>query len=455
MKSLWLDSHSPFQGMFSARRFFMPYMLPDLGMMAAIAMFGFDWACPIWSTFTMLALVVSVWFYAKQILTTPWGLAAAMLCSWYFATNYLFILGFFSFQWGVAAAFVVLGSLEAWRRGKNAVGLYLFACFFCYGSHEASFAIVGAIVGVVGLVRVIRKEESWPRFTGELLPFAALTVYHLLLVPAHPESLGGKLTHNTVADKFGHFLEAMFVRQNYVVERSVLVLFWGIILAAMWFGFRRMGKHWELVATCGLAALIYFVLPFGLGGIFYVDERALLFFFIPMLMLSLRLFEDAVPGSGQVTSLLVACAVLAAVNLGALALFLPRQNHEVALYREALRSIPARKTVLPIHTRHRDGNTYPLRHAGSFYAVDRDGYVPYFFSQENASGPAGYFTDLSPIYRPPQSWYMGKGEPDWGRVARAYDFVVITKPWNVRRIDRGRLELYFENEVATVFRVRR
>lgn len=457
MKSLWLDAQSPFQGMFAARRFFMPYILPDLGMMAAIGMFGFDWACPIWSTLTMLALVLSVWFYARQFLVTPWALAAAMLCSWYLATNYLFILGFFSFQWGVAAAFVVLGSLEAWRRGENAVGLYVFACLFCYGSHMASFVIVAALVGCVGFARVIRKEESWLRLAGELSPFAALTIYHLLLVPAHPESLGGKLTHNTVADKFGHFVEAMFVRQNYVVERTVLVLFWAIVLAAMWFGVRKVGpgRHWELAAICVLAALIYFVLPFGLGGIFYVDERALLFFFIPLLILALRLFEESSPGSGKVMALMVACCLLAGANLGALALFLPRQNREVALYREALRSIPARKTVLPIHTRHRDGNTYPLRHAGSFYTVDRDGYVPYFFSQENASGPAGYFTDLSPIYRPGQSWYMGKGEPDWGRVDRAYDFVVITKPWTSRRIDRGRLELYFENEVATVFRVRR
>jgi hypothetical protein len=459
MKSLWLDPHSPFHGMFSARHFFMPYILPDLGVILTIRIFGFDLACPIWSTLTMLALVLSVWFYARQVLTTPWGLAAAMLCSWYIATNYLFILGFFSFQWGVAAAFVVLGSLKAWRRDKSTAwfALYVFACFVCYGSHMAAFAIVAAIVGCVGLARVIRKDQSRLRLAVELLPFAAFTIYHLLLVPAHPESLGGKLTHNTVGDKFGHFLESMFVRQNYVAERSVLILFWGIIVAAMWFGIRRagLGRHWELAAICGLATTIYFVLPFGLGGIYYVDERALLFFFIPLLMLTLRLFEDASPAAGQVMSLMVACCVLATANLGALASFLPRQNHELALYREALQTIPARKTVLPIHTRRRDGNTYPLRHAGSFYAADRDGYVPYFFSQENASGPAGYFTDLSPIYRPAQSWYMGKGEPDWSKVARTYDYVVITKPWNPRRIDRARLELYFENEVATIFRVRR
>jgi hypothetical protein len=459
MKSLWLDAHSPFKGLFSARHFFMPYMLPDLITILVIRILGFDLACPVWSTITMLVLVLSVWFYARQILTTPWAVAAAMLCSWYFATNYLFILGFFSFQWGVAAAFVALGALEAWRRGKTAggVALYFIACLFCYGSHLAAFAILGAILAGVGVVRVLRKEQSRVRLAWELLPFAVLTAYHVLQVPRHPESLGGKLTHNTVADKFGHFVEAMFVRENYVVERSVLVLFWVIVLAGIWMGARKggIGQHWQLAAICGLATLIYFVLPFGLGGIFYIDERALPFFFIPMTILSLRLFEESEPGDRRIAVLTIACAMLAALNLGSLLLFLPRQNHEVALYREALRTIPARKTVLPIHTRKRDGNTYPLRHAGSFYAAERDGYVPYFFSQENASGPAGYFTDLAPIYRPPQSWYTGKGEPDWGKVAREYDFAVITKPWNARRIDRRWLEVYYENDVATVFRVRR
>jgi hypothetical protein len=460
MKSLWLDPHSPFEKMFSARHFFMPYMLPDLGVILVIRVLGFDLACPVWSTLTMWVLVLSVWFYARQLLAASWAMGAAMICSWYFATNYLFILGFFSFQWGIATALVALGALEAWRHndGKVWIALYAAACFLCYGAHLACFAILAAIVGVVGLVRVFVKEQSRMRLAWELLPFAVLTLYHLLLVPRHPESLGGKLTHNTVKDKFGHFVEALFVRQNYVVDRSILVLFWGIVVVALWFGLRRtseFGRHRDLAIICGLATVIYFVLPFGLGGIFYVDERALPFFFIPLLMLSLCLFEESEPGSRHVAVLMIACSVLAVANLGSLALFLPRQNHEVALYREALQTIPARKTVLTIHTRKRDGNTYPLRHAGSFYAADRDGYVPYFFSQENASGPAGYFTDLAPIYRPPQSWYTNKAEPDWGRVARAYDFVVVTKPWSARRIDRRGMELYYENDVATVFRVRR
>jgi hypothetical protein len=462
MKSLWFDPRSPFQGMFSARHFFMPYMLPDLGLVLLIRMVGFDRAIPVWSTLTMLVLVGGVCFYARQVLATTWAFAAAVLCSWYFATNYLFILGFFSFQWGIAASFFALGALEAWRRNKEYsfgwVVLYIVACVFCYGAHMASFAILAAMVGVVGLIRAGLRHQTWMRSGWEFAPFAVLTAYHLLLVPTHPEVSGGTLTHNTVGDKFGHFIEAMFVRQNYVVDRSILALFWGIIVGAIWFGVRRrtgLGRHWELAAMCGLAAIIYFILPFGLGAISYIDERALPFCFIPLLILSLRVFESSGPGRNQITSLLVACSVLVAVNFGSLASFLPRQNREVAQFREALLMIPPHLAVLPIHTRQKDGNTWPLRHAGSFYTAERSGYTPYLFSGTTGGGPSGYFTDLSSIYRPAQDWYMGEGSPDWDEIARSYDYVAITKPWRAERIDLRRLELYYENSVATVFRVKR
>jgi hypothetical protein len=460
MNSLWFDPHSPFHQTFAVSHVFMPYMLPDLGLILVIRVLGFDLACPVWSTLTMLVLVFAVWFYARQMLSATWAITAALLCSWYVATNYFFILGFFSFQWGIAASLIALGALESWRRNNSTawIALYFIASFLVYGAHLACFAILAATIGVVGFIRTLRKHQTWIRFAAELLPFALLTVYQLLRVPSHLGAVGEILTHNTVKDKFGHFVEAMFVRQNYVVDRTVLSLFWGMIIAAIWFGIHKMvspSRHWELAATCVLAALIYFVLPFGLGGIFYVDERALPFFFIPLLMLSLRVMEDSSPAPNHIALLLLACVLLAAANLGSLALFLPRQNHEVAKFREALQTIPPGKIVLPIFTRRRDGSTYPLRHAASFYAVDRNGYVPYLFSQANASGPSGYFEDLAPIYRPPQSWYMSRVEPDWKKVAQTYDYVVITKPWNRARIDRTHLDLTYENPIATVFRVRR
>ena len=129
----------------------------------------------------MLSLALGVSVYARQMLETSWAMVAAVFCSFYFATNYLFILGFFSFQWGVAAAFVALGALEAWRREKSHwwIVLYVLACFVCYGAHMACFAILAGMAGATGLVRVYRKEQTPLGLVWELLPFAVLAAYRL------------------------------------------------------------------------------------------------------------------------------------------------------------------------------------------------------------------------------------------------------------------------------------
>jgi hypothetical protein len=461
MNSLWFDAHSPFQGMFSAKQFFMPYMLPDLGFMVLLRKLGIARAYPAWAMLCMLSLAMSLWFYASQLLEKSWALAAAMFCSWYFATNYLFILGFFSFQWGMAAAFVALGALESWRRGRKGtfwwISSYMAACLVCYSAHLACFAILAVIVGATGLIHVYRKEQSTTRLACELLPFAILSAYHFALVQEHPEN-GGASAGSTIRDKFGHVLDAMFMHQNFVVDWMILALFVAIVAGAIWYGLRRKAdirRHWEIALVAGLGAALYFVLPANLGPIAYVDQRALPFLYIPLFMLALRIFEDAQPGRGAITILVAACVVLAAANFGSMTRFLIDQDREVTAYRQAIDTIPEAQVVLPVDARPRDGYTWPLRHAGSFYSADRNGYTPYLFSQKDGSGPSGYFLDLSTIYRPGQDWYLHKETPDWAKLIETYDYVIISKPWLRERLDLSHLDVQYENDAATVFRVKR
>jgi hypothetical protein len=458
MKSLWFDPHSPFQGTFSASRFFMPYMLPDLGLILLLRILGPGLAYPAWSTMTVLALALAIWFYARQLLATSWARAAAALCSWYFATNYLFILGFFSFQWGLAAAFIALGALESWRRNKEKrfawIALYAVSCFAAYGAHPASFAILAALAGAIGLIRVLRKQQSWGRLAGELLPFAVLAAYHVLLVPSHPEAVRGGIAHSSIANKIGRFFGSIFIRQTHFTDLPLLILFLGIIAGALWAGKTRRVDR-ELAVVCGLATVGYFLLPIGMGAGWYIDERCLPFLFIPLLMLALGMLERSEPSAKQIRVLVVACGLLVGGNLASLAMFLPAQNREVGQYREALRAIPPKRILLPVDTRRSDARTRPLLHADSLYAVDREGYTPYLFSAKTGGGPAGYFSDLSPIYRPDQDWYQTTAAPDWKKLFQSYDYVIVTKPWRPERIDRSRLALFYENSVATVFRVQR
>lgn len=434
----------------------MPYMLPDLGLILLLRVLGIELAYPVWSTLTMLVLASAIWFYARQLLTTSWAIAAAILCSWYFATNYLFILGFFSFEWGLAAAFITLGALESWRRNKGSrwIAIYMIACVVTYGAHTACFAILAALVGPIGFVRVLRKQQRWGRLACELLPFAILVAYHVLLVPAHPEAIRGVMASSTITNKIGRFFGSIFIRQTHFTDLPLLLLFLGIIVGALWAGkIRRPNK--ELATVCGLAALGYFLLPIGMGAGWYIDERLLPFFFIPLLMLALGILESSGPSRKQISFLIMACCVVTAGNFASLARFLPAQNREVGQYREALRAIPASRIVFPVDTRRSDARTRPLLHADSLYVADRSGYTPYLFSAKTGGGPAGYFSDLSPIYRPDQNWYQTAEAPDWGKVVQSYDYVIVTKPWRPERMDLSRLALLYENPAATVFRVQR
>ena len=366
MDSLWRDSHSPFQGFFSASHVFVPYIAPDLGLILLVRTFGIRMAYPVWGTLTVLVLVMGIWVYARQVLTTEWAVAAAVLCSWYFATSYYLILGFFAFEWGLAAAFVALAALEAWRRndGKRWIALYAIACFACYAMHSAVFAILAGLVMAIGLVRVFRKEQSWVRLICELLPFALLAAYHFPMVPSGPAAdgttqipvagnlgsllgsaflrsgyamdgliqvFGAGIVAGVTWFKLGNFFVGMFIRQSYVLDALLVILFWGVIAGTIWSGRRQadLRHHWQIAAICCLATMLYFVLPFWWAAVAYVDQRALPFLFVSLLVLALRVFESSRPEPKRIARLIVACCLLAAINLASLALFLPRQSRQL------------------------------------------------------------------------------------------------------------------------------
>jgi hypothetical protein len=453
MKSLWFDAASPYRATFFAKRIVMPYMLPDLEFVLLLRMFGARLAYPAWATLTMLVLAAAIWFYSWQLLASGWARLAAMACSWYFATNYLFILGFFSFQWGLAFAFFALGALHAWRgkKGRGWIAVYVAAVFATYGAHAACFAILLVLVAATGFLRAVLREQSWPGFAWELVPFAVLAGYHFWLLPAHPEASVGSMAHSMLPDKIARYFGSIFIRHSYAVDLVLLVLFFGIIAYALRGSKIDVRKSWELLTICGLASAGYFLLPIGLEAGWYVDERVLPFVFVPLVMLALGSLERSQPSSRQIRRVVAACCLLAMANLASLASFLPRENRLVAAYREALQSIPAGQNVLPVDTLRFDARTRPLHHAGSLYL---EGYTPYLFSQKSGGGPSGYFEDRSQIYRPAQNWYVSNATPDWEKIAQSYHYVIVTKPWNPARLDLNRLTPQYENSVASVFRVK-
>src|SRR5208283_744732 len=143
------------------------------------------------------------------------------------------------------------GALEAWRRGKSRwwIAVYALACFACYGAHMACFAILAGLAGATGLARIFRKEQTALRLAQELLPFVVLVAYRLPTLPTRPE-MASRTIGSIIFDKFGHLLQAMFVRQSYIIDRPMLLPFGAIVVAAIWFGIRRhvdLRRHWQLI----------------------------------------------------------------------------------------------------------------------------------------------------------------------------------------------------------------
>ena len=66
-------AHSPFQGLFSASRVFVPYITPDLGLIVLVRTLGIRMAYPVWGTLTVLVLVLGIWAYAREVLDDAVG----------------------------------------------------------------------------------------------------------------------------------------------------------------------------------------------------------------------------------------------------------------------------------------------------------------------------------------------------------------------------------------------
>jgi len=73
----------------------------------------------------------------------------------------------------------------------------------------------------------------------------------------------------------------------------------------------------------------------------------------------------------------------------------------------------------------------PYLHVSGYVSMDRAAVEPYVFAGDNGN-PMKYFRYLHRPYDPEETWYGEIPRPpiDWHTVARDYDFVVITKPFN-------------------------
>jgi hypothetical protein len=67
--------------------------------------------------------------------------------------------------------------------------------------------------------------------------------------------------------------------------------------------------------------------------------------------------------------------------------------------------------------------------------IDRQVLFPYLFSG-NTGQSMTYFRYVDLPYRPDDNWYM-QGPPlvDWHRIACTYQYILVTRPFDLQRID--------------------
>jgi hypothetical protein len=196
-------------------------------------------------------------------------------------------------------------------------------------------------------------------------------------------------------------------------------------------------------------------MPDHLGEAYYLDVRV-----GPMLVLlvlvGLARGAEAAPAWPESSAAVWAggCLALlvALLNLVYLEHRVTPEQAWFSRYRALLGALPQHGRVLPIYTAHKQGGLLPFFHADSFVVIDRAGLTPYLFTGDRGF-PMKYFRYTDRPYAPDEEWYSQHSPVDWSQVAKQYEYLVVTKPFDPQRISVP-TQIAAENDVAVVLSLR-
>jgi hypothetical protein len=235
-------------------------------------------------------------------------------------------------------------------------------------------------------------------------------------------------------------LQSEFIRYGTPFAKELMLLFALAICWGLWHDLRwnRLMKP-PVVESLALAVTflgIYVVLPSRYSQAAYVDVRALLPIFLFVLLARVQLTEETSMRAplGELVGLTLV-ALLSLLNLGYLALHVPRNDVWGTGYRAIVARIPNGATVLPIYTSGREGAVAPRLHMSSYSVMDRAALEPYLFSGD-AGHPMKYFRYSQRPYAPLERWYNAESPVtvDWRAIACSYEFLLVDKPYDPTRI---------------------
>jgi len=450
-----------FGAVFQFRFMAVPYILDDLLLAGAVEVLGVNNAAIVWQVLVLLALPAALLLYARAIDIRREGQALAFLLGLYLATGTFYLRGFLAFGVAVAAilALLALARMLSRRWSYPFYGCYVVAVVCGYLVHLSALVLLAPALAVSTMITISRRRSNLLHGFLLLLPLGILFAWHFGV------ATGDRRAGDAVSSSYywGSLLgKAQGIQWPFLrfSRRTDLLMLLAFIVCLIWPYRSREARrqvladpHAREMAVVALTYLgCYIALPLSLSSASWVDVRAIPLVAIFLLMGSLvagnratssnRTLADAVPP--------VLAAVLAVANLIYLDMHLGELDAWLARYRSVVSAIPPGAYVLSIYTNKRDRPIKSTLHAASFTAIDRAAFIPYSFSGDQGE-PMTYFRYSRRPYAPEETWYV---EPtpagvDWHRVACAYGFLLVMKPY-----DPGRLSIatrpIVENDAAAL-----
>jgi hypothetical protein len=427
----------------------VPYVLPDLLLTAAVDVLGPRIALASWTVLTFLSVPAALLLYFRVTLGTKdkalledEGALFLLLCAVYLSTDFFFVVGFFTFNLGLACVIVILTLIEVLRRrwSNGLFALYGGLVVTAYLIHLSTLVFLATIVAVSALVRLWSRSSSLRHELFLFVPIVVMLAWHLGIAEHYhrPTDLSGLVYRwGTLRDKmlrtmvnfyrYGGRLDR-YLQYLYVV--SLLML----IRSRAWRDTFASPRVIESLALATAFFGMYFALPFSYSGASYVDIRALApaTLFILLACLHLPRVEPLPERSRRVPSLAVVLAfVLSILNLAYLDQHFMELSSWSTKYRALFAAIPRGAHVLPVYTVQA---ILKYMEPSPITVIDRQVLFPYLFSA-NTGQPMTYFRYVDHPYSPADDWYI-RGPPlvDWRQIACTYQYILVTRPFELRRI---------------------
>lgn len=440
---------------------FMPYVLGDLLYAGVLSAVPWRAAETLWAIFCYLSLPVGVYAYARSMDFSRRLVGLLLLFSAYAAANWFFLSGFANYCLGVGLA---LGTAAACQRlycGRSpserlrrlAAGAALAS--ICYLVHLAAFLFAAIMVGARTLARLLQHRESLLSAASAALPFGLLLVLHLLLHGDAPDQ-SSPWEHRPFLEK-PLAIGAMYVRYHAGVDALLFgVLFGGLALLAFKSSHSEKradpaGLREELAVLLALT-LAYLVLPVRAEPAYGVDSRAIPFISIAAVSLLGKIIEAR--GARRFRAALLLTAAVAGSSLLYLIPFVRAHANFTAALDRAREEVPPGFALLPVATVPNIGRVQPNLHRPELYLLDGGRFAPYIFSLDTSGGQIKYFRYSHGYpYAPHIKWYLNGESIRGEEVARVYDYLLVSRPYDPARFAEVPLEKVFENEAAAVFKV--